>query len=391
MPGLASRTEVSQRRRRQGRRRRGQRRQRPQRVVRWRESTVHLRLRNDVDRSGFYGAFLVSSVAFEKLCRLLGPTWMALHHPGGRSGKPRAPSPSAPGMEYHLAVLLSWLASRDCVLHRFEDRVGLSDASLSTILHDMMLIFVEVMKDNEEASVRWPSLERQRLFARIHLWYCNGEERFGEGVRVIGFLDGTRKQATKAYKAVNFFMQNASYNGSLHHCCKNNVLVCGPDGRIFWTHSNEPGSWHDNGRAMYLLLEGLSARVDRLHPHRHRLIADSGFLGTSVSEKLAECLICVPKVGVAPSRQSRRVNPATPSAVIRTYRQPAEWIMHDLNNSTPRLRWRLPIIADRSGLMLRTAQYFHNWRTANGASSQVRTVFWDAYFDAHPLEEEPPF
>lgn len=216
-----------------------------------------------------------------------------------------------------------------------------------------MIFLVDALKNDPACRIAWPTLERQQQYGEAIHFYGGGKEHFGEAVRVIGYLDGTRKQTEDTFLYCNFFLENAHYNRHTHTTCTNNVFVSGPDGRIFWSMSNLPGSWHDAGVAMTMPFVGLAYFTHKMKPHKHRLIADSGFIGSSVTRDLAECLPCVPKDGAPPSRQSKRMPRGVSSAVLRTFRQPCEWMNKGLNDSCPRLRMRgRPTLGRWPGLFL---------------------------------------
>ena len=59
---------------------------------------------------------------------------------------------------------------------------------------------------------------------------------------VIGFMDGVRLATEMTNERLE---QNAYYCGYDCDTMVNNVLVCGPDGKVFFCTINYPGSWLD--------------------------------------------------------------------------------------------------------------------------------------------------
>ena len=78
-------------------------------------------------------------------------------------------------------------------------------------------------------------------------------------------------------------------------------------------------------------------------------------------------------------------------AEITSARQPAEWIMNDLNLSVPRLRDPLPFDAKERSKLIEASLLQHNFKVYFDGGSEARSALWDAYHDANPDEFDEIF
>ncbi len=76
---------------------------------------------------------------------------------------------------------------------------------------------------------------------------------------VIGFMDGV-SLSTKCTSEEN--EQNAMYDGYTCDMTVNNVLAYGPDGKVFLSALNFPGSWTD-GRLSAHFFEFIKRKIGR--------------------------------------------------------------------------------------------------------------------------------
>lgn len=113
---------------------------------------------------------------------------------------------------------------------------GVTPSSCSRVIMKIMHKLVRVLKWNNFAAVRFPAEEKASAFAELI------SLREPKAKNSIGFMDGLslHTKCTSEQRT-----QNTFYNGYHGDTMVNNVLVYGPDGKVFFCCLNYPGSWHD--------------------------------------------------------------------------------------------------------------------------------------------------
>ena len=113
---------------------------------------------------------------------------------------------------------------------------GVVSSPTGTIIDMMLDLCIEKLGNHPDAHVRWPSEDQMKHFARL---VTKREPRVQ---RVIGFMDGLSLDSESTSDPT---VQNSYYNNYTTDTCVNNVLIYGPDGKVFQCGLNFPGSWHD--------------------------------------------------------------------------------------------------------------------------------------------------
>ena len=161
-------------------------------------------------------------------------------------------------------------------------------------------------------------------------------------------------------------LQNAFYNGWTHDHYVSNIFLFAPNGRIIACALNAPGSFHNSTIADF---GDIYAKLARAYEETGgRCVVDSAFCRARhpyliKSGEVAENVD-------AGSAEHEAVRQATSA------RQAAEWGMHALQASFPRLKVRM-LYEERGErrLILLTIVYLFNYRTAIVGLNQILGVF----------------
>ena len=121
----------------------------------------------------------------------------------------------------------------------------------SCILRNKLKLLVRRSCFHPAARIQFPSAEKMQLFASM---ICNCKPTVDN---VIGFMDGVLLATECTSEKVT---QNAFYNGYQCDTVINNVFGYGPDGKVFITAINFPGSWVD-GSVSVQILQSIQKRI----------------------------------------------------------------------------------------------------------------------------------
>ena len=132
--------------------------------------------------------------------------------------------------------------------------------------------------------------------------------------------------------------QSRNFNGHYHDTRCNNVFAFGPNGKIFLSLVNAPGSWHDS-----IVCVPLAVRLIKKAPESC-LCVDQGFPRNGVMHGRF--------VGPLSEKSLAKMSPrmrAVQLPLISAYvslRQASEWGMRALQGYCPRIKARLPYDKD---------------------------------------------
>ena len=133
----------------------------------------------------------------------------------------------------------------------------------------------------------------------------------------------------------------------------NNVLVFGPDGKVFFNAINYPGSWSDGSLTNHFFSH-IKERIGD-----YKICVDQGF---PRSEDATGIL-----VGPIPERSTRQLHPLVRDNLIRlsnvytSLRQASEWGMGGLQGTFLRCKKRLPSDKEKHRHVLECIVLVHNF------------------------------
>ena len=110
---------------------------------------------------------------------------------------------------------------------------GTTPSPCSCILKRILRMTVKRLRNHPLARIEFPNEEKMRLFTDM-ISLCKPSISI-----IIGFMDGLGLATEMTSKKIE---QNAYYCGYDCDTMVNNILVFGPDGKIFFCAINYPGS-----------------------------------------------------------------------------------------------------------------------------------------------------
>lgn len=239
---------------------------------------------------------------------------------------------------------------------------GVTPSACSRIVNMMIKLVVRKLETNVHAAITFPDDEKQNTFAAMI-------SRREPTVRdVVGFMDGL---SVPCECSSDPLIQNAFYNGYHSDTMVNNVLVFGPDGKVFICCLNFPGSWHDGGITANILPFLKEKLRDK------KLCVDQGFPRSGDAYDLL--------VGPYSARTVQKLNPILRpyllklAAVYISLRQASEWGMRGLQGTFPRLKSRLTSDTAKRHLIILGIILTHNFRTSMVGLNQIAEVFNPQY------------
>ncbi|KIY42825.1 hypothetical protein FISHEDRAFT_79106 [Fistulina hepatica ATCC 64428] len=164
-------------------------------------------------------------------------------------------------------------------------------------------------------------------------------------------------------------LKNATYNGwKAMHCIKN-IFAFSAHGKIIIAILNAPGSWHDARTALPIYMKLLEL------PDGFYLVADMAFPrgADSIKGKIRTAM----KAGEhLPDDPAERETVLHIDRQLISFRQTAEWGMHILQGSHPRLRLPLPISDPvKRQELLETCVRLTNIRTERVGINEIKRVY----------------
>ena len=171
---------------------------------------------------------------------------------------------------------------------------GITPSACSRILNNMIKLVVRRLHCHDSAKVSFPSPEKMQQFALM----VNHWEPTISGV--IGFMDGLGLTNECTDERLT---QNAYYCGYDCDTKVNNVLVFGPDGKVFFCAINYPGSWA-NGTLTSCFFNHIQKRIGDF-----KICVDQGFPRSGDAHGIL--------VGPIPERSARRLHRSLRDHLIR--------------------------------------------------------------------------
>ena len=245
---------------------------------------------------------------------------------------------------------------------RIVELFGIPRSTQSRILRKAEVALFQVLRDEREARIAWPTAAEQVL------WSTRISEREPLIQKKWGFMDGKN---FKVQKPGSDDLQNAFYNGWLHSTLITGVLCFGANGCIVWMCHNNPGSWND-GETSRGFVENL-LNTTKCPDQQMGVLTDSAF---SVSGPLFGRIETPLKTGDF-ERIPRALQTAAlaKSNAICSIRQAAEWGMGASEKVFGRLKMPLPFNPNLRALRLYNIHKLYNFRVRTTGISQIRTVF----------------
>jgi hypothetical protein len=236
---------------------------------------------------------------------------------------------------------------------------GITPSTCSEVINKMLPLVVRKLKRHPMAAVKFPDAGKMEYFARlIH-------QHEPEVDDVIGFMDGLSLVSGCTSEVL---AQDAIYNGYHRETMVNNIIAYGPDGKVFLTAINFPGSWHD-GSITANILPYIRERIGN-----YKMCIDQGFPRSGGTSFLL--------VGPVSCRQAQRLAAnylLTISNIYVLLCQASKWGMRGLQGTFPRFKKRLSGNAFKHSLVIQSIVLIHNFRTEIVGLNQIRTVFDPEY------------
>ncbi|KAI0048880.1 hypothetical protein FA95DRAFT_1539072 [Auriscalpium vulgare] len=165
-------------------------------------------------------------------------------------------------------------------------------------------------------------------------------------------------------------IENATYNGWLHHHFMSNVFAFSPTGVIIAAIINAPGSWHDakTARPLYVKLRDNT-------PDGYYLVADTAF--PRGNNRIAGRIRVPLKAGQhLPDDPQERAELMRFDKQLVSFRQTAEWGMRALQGSFGRLRVPMDIEDDEGRAnLIEVCVRLNNLRAICVGINQIRNVY----------------
>ncbi len=167
---------------------------------------------------------------------------------------------------------------------------------------------------------------------------------------VIGFMDGLGLAMEMTDKRIQ---QNAYYCGYDCDTMINNLLVFGPDGKVFFCAINYPGSWLDGTLTTRFFLH-IKGRIGD-----YKICVNQGFPWSGDATGVL--------VGPIPERTACQLHPLVRDNLIRlsnvymSLRQASKWGMHGLQGTFPRCKKCLPSDKEKCRRVLECIVLLHSF------------------------------
>jgi hypothetical protein len=214
----------------------------------------------------------------------------------------------------------------------------------SRILKKNLRMTVKRLRFHPLVRIKFPDEQKMQRFAEMI------SLREPTISNVIGFMDGLGLATEMTDERIQ---QNAYYCGYDCDTMVNNVLVFGPDGKVFFCAINYPGSWLDGTLTTYLFLH-IKERIGD-----YKIWFNQGFPRSGDTTGIL--------VGPIPERSACRLHPLVRDNLIRlsnvytALRQVSEWGMHILQGTFPRCKKRLLSDKDKHRHVLECIVLVHNF------------------------------
>lgn len=239
---------------------------------------------------------------------------------------------------------------------------GLSQTSIARVLRKAEIALLSALKTMDEASIRWPTLEEQRLYAET----VSNRHPYVQGRW--GFVDGKDYHVSTPSSSDQ---QNAKYNGWLHTTLIAGILCFAADGTVCWGNHNVVGSWNDGEISRQLQDKLLD---DDINLPNHGVVSDAAFPVSSALLNRIQTPLKEGELEKIPPAHRRDVQ--IRSDAITSIRQAAEWGMGAVENVYRRLLLRLPFDKHVRAQRLETIYRLYNYRVRSTGISQIRSYFF---------------
>ena len=308
------------------------------------------KLYDEGDSSSFLHVTGLTREAFDRLLYAVIPPGHSLRK--RRRGRPWSLPPD--GM---LGLLLCYLGSQMtikwlCLIF------GITPSPCSRILKKILRMTVKRLRYHPLARISFPDEHKMRVYADMI------KIREPTIDNVIGFMDGLGLATEMTSERIE---QNAYYCGYDCDTMVNNVLVFGPDGKVFLCAVNFPGSWSDASLTAHFFSH-IRERIGD-----YKICVDQGFPRSGDATGIL--------VGPIPERSARRLHSLVRDNMIRlsnvytSLRQASEWGMRGLQGTFPRCKKRLPSDKDKRRRVIECIILVHNFRTELVGRNQITEVF----------------
>jgi hypothetical protein len=262
------------------------------------------------DSSSFLHVTGLTRVAFDSLLHVVIPPGHSMHR--GCRGRPWLLPPD--GM---LGLLLCYLGSQMtikwlCLIF------GITPLPCSRILKKNLRVTVKRLRFHPFARIKFPDEQKMQLFTEMI------SLRDPTISNVIRFMNGLRLATEMTNKRIQ---QNAYYCGYDCDTMVNNILVFGPDGKVFFFAINYPGSWSD-GTLTTRFFSHIKERIGD-----YKICVDQGFPRSGNATGIL--------VGPIPERSACQLHPLVRDNLIRlsnvytSLRQASKWGMGRLQGTFP--------------------------------------------------------
>jgi len=196
---------------------------------------------------------------------------------------------------------------------------GVTPTTISRVLDEMMHLFIDKFKKHPESRIQWPSDTQMKHFSKL---VTKREPRVQ---RIISFMDGLSLDSECESEPD---IQNSFYNSYTTDTCVNNVLIYGPDGKVFHCGLNFPGSWHDSNITSHFF-SYIKRKIGD-----YRICVDQGFPRSGDAYDVF--------VGPMKKKKIDKLSPILKDTMLElcaayvSLRQAAEWGMRALQGTFPR-------------------------------------------------------
>jgi hypothetical protein len=198
---------------------------------------------------------------------------------------------------------------------------GITPTPCSRILKIILRMTVKRLRFHPLARIKFPDEQKMQQFVEM-ISICEPTI-----LKVIGFMDGLGLATEMTDERIE---QNVYYCGYDCDTMVNNVLVFGPDGKVFFCAISYPGSWSD-GTLTTRFFRHIKERIGD-----YKICVNQGFPRSGDATGIL--------VGPIPERSARRLHPLVRDNLIRlsnvytSLRQASEWGMRGLQGTFPRCK-----------------------------------------------------
>ncbi len=257
-------------------------------------------------------------MAFDSLLYVVIPPGHSMRRQ--RRGRPWLLPP-----DWMLGLLLCYLGSQVtikwlCLI------LGITPLPCSCILKKNLRMTVKRLRFHPLTRIKFPDEQKMQWFVKMI------SLREPMILNVIKFVDSLRLATEMTDKRIQ---QNAYYCGYDCDTMVNNLLVFGPDGRVFFCAINYPESWSD-GTLTTCFFSHIKEKIGD-----YKICVDQGFPRRGDATGIL--------VGPIPERSARRLHPLVRDNLIRlsnvytSLRQASKWGMHELQGTLPRCKKMLAV------------------------------------------------